>query len=66
MAAEAPSRSTTSSDAPRGLGLRSRPPGGTLSAYPYQAQTNAPYVRGRLVIVQLGDGPFTVERHSRG
>jgi hypothetical protein len=34
--------------------------------YPYQAQTNAPYVRGRLVIIQLGDGPFTVERHPRG
>jgi hypothetical protein len=32
--AGAPSRSTTSSSAPRGLGLRSRPPSGALSAVP--------------------------------
>jgi len=34
VAAGAPSRSTTSSSAPRGLGLRPRPPGGALSALP--------------------------------
>jgi hypothetical protein len=28
---------------------------------PCHAQTDAPYVRGRLVITPLGDGCFTVE-----
>ena len=44
---------------PGGLGLRSRPAGGALSAM--HAQTDAPYGRGRLVITPLGAGRFTVE-----
>jgi hypothetical protein len=50
---------TTSSSAPRGLGLRPRPPGGALSLLP--CPTDAPYARGRLVITPLGAGRFTCE-----
>ena len=45
----------------RGLGLRPRPGGGALSGPPCHAQTDAPYVRGRLVITPFGGGRFTVE-----
>ena len=60
MAAGAPSRSTTSSSAPRG-GSDFDLDRLVALCPPCHVQTDSPYVRGRLVITPLGDGRFSVE-----
>jgi hypothetical protein len=60
VAAGASSRSTTSSSGPRG-GSDFDLDRLVALCPPCHAQTDAPYARGRLAIIPLGDGRFTIE-----